>query len=276
MDRFIRIRNLMHTYAVAPAALSDAPPALRGVNLDIAAGEYVAIVGANGSGKTTLARHLNALLLPTAGEVWVAGHATRDPAAARAIRAAVQMVFQSPPDQLVATVVEDDVAFGPENFGVPEAELPQRVRAALERVSMWAARSRPPHLLSAGQQQRVAVAGALAVQPRCLVLDEATAMLDPAGRRDLLDLLDGLHAAGVTLITITHVMDEVARAERVVVLHQGQIVFDGPPRAAFAQPALAAWGLLPPPAAQLAQRLRLPGCPLTVAELADALAGRLA
>lgn len=267
---FIRIHNLTFVYP------NGSVPALRGIDLEIAAGEYVALIGANGSGKTTLARHLNALLLPTEGEVWVDGHSTRDPAALRAIRSAVQMVFQSPADQIVATVVQEDVAFGPENLGVPDAELPVRVRAALERVSMWAARDRPPHMLSAGQQQRVAIAGALAMHPRCLILDEATAMLDPAGRRDLLDLVDELHAGGMTVIAITHAAEEAARADRAVVMHRGQIVLDGTPCAAFSHPSLRSWGILPPPATQLAQRLnvhypQLSACPLTADELADAL-----
>ncbi|MBN1936146.1 MAG: ATP-binding cassette domain-containing protein [Anaerolineae bacterium] len=251
--------------------------ALRGVDLDIAAGEYVAVVGANGSGKTTLARHLNALLLPTAGDVWIDGRNTHDPAAIRAIRADVQMVFQSPADQIVATVVQEDVAFGPENLGVPVAELPLRVREALERVSMWPARHRPPHMLSAGQQQRVAVAGALAMRPRCIVFDEAAAMLDPAGRRDLLQIIDALHAAGLTVITITHAMEEAARAGRVVVMHQGRIVFDGSPTELFTHPDLSSWSLLPPPVVQLAARLRahIPDLPpaLTIDELVAALQG---
>jgi len=270
-DPLIRIRNLTYIYP------GYSVPALRGIDLDIAVGEYVAVVGANGSGKTTLARHLNALLLPTAGEVWIDGHRTDDPAAVRAIRAAVQMVFQSPADQIVATVVQEDVAFGPENLGLPEVELPHRVHEALERVQMWEERHRPPHLLSAGQQQRVAIAGALAMHPRCLILDEATSMLDPAGRRGLLDLIDELHAEGMTVIAITHATEEVARAERAVVMYQGQVVFDGPPCAAFAHPSLRSWGILPPPAAQLAQKLnvhypQLFSCPLTADELADALA----
>lgn len=276
---FICIKSLTHTYH--PEG-HDPIPALRGVDLEIASGEYVAIIGANGSGKTTLARHLNALLLPTTGEVWVGGQNTRDPSAVRAIRADVGMVFQAPGDQIVATVVEEDVAFGPENLGVPEEELPVRVRAALEQVEMWEARHRPPHLLSAGQQQRVAIAGALAMNPRCLVLDEATAMLDPAGRRDLLAVLDKLHRQGLTIINITHTMAEAARARRVIALHEGRVVLDGPPQQVFSDPAaLAPLGLAPPPAALLAHRLRrrfpaLPPDLLTPHELAVALAEVLA
>ena len=302
---FIRVVRLTHTYAPArgrPATRSlasaqDGFQALRGIDLEIEAGQYVAIVGANGSGKTTLARHLNALLLPTTGQVWVHGRDTVDSAAVRAIRAEVGMVFQSPADQIVATVVEEDVAFGPENLGVPEHELPMRVRAALEQVGMWAERQRPPHLLSAGQQQRVAIAGVLAMRPRCLVLDEATAMLDPAGCHDVLDVLHTLHQLGLTVVTITHRMQEAARAQRIIVMHQGQVVLDGPPEQVFSPPEpqgsggksspaeLASYGLALPPVVELARRLRqrippqmlppglsTPGTPLTAEQLADALA----
>jgi energy-coupling factor transporter ATPase len=272
----IRIEKLTHTYTLPPSTGSDPIQALRGIDLEIGAGEYVAIVGANGSGKTTLARHLNALLLPTTGQVWVNGRSTLDAAAVRAIRADVGMVFQSPADQMVATVVQEDVAFGPENLGVPERELSARVRAALERVGMWAERRRPPHLLSAGQQQRVAIAGVLAMNPRCLVLDEATAMLDPAGRRDILAVLDALHRTGLAIVTITHRMEEALRAQRVVVIYKGRVVLDGPPGRVFSSGGLASFGLALPPVIELARRLRLhlalPAEILTVEGLADAIA----
>jgi len=268
------IQDLYHTYTLADA---HTLPALRGVSLRITAGEYVAIVGANGSGKSTLARHLNALLLPTQGQVLVAGRDTRKRAHLRDIRRTVGMVFQHPEDQLVATVVEEDVAFGPENLGLPPDEIAARVRAALETVGLWDARQRPPHLLSAGQMQRAALAGVLAMRPRCIVFDEATSMLDPAGRRTVLALLDQLHAEGMTIVTITHQMEEAARAERLIVLHAGQVVCDATPRQVFADPdALAAWGLGLPPAAALAHTLRsrlpaLPASLLTHEELTDAL-----
>ncbi|MBL7199552.1 MAG: energy-coupling factor transporter ATPase [Anaerolineae bacterium] len=270
---FVRIDDLTHTYT-PPGR--DPVPALCGIDLEIEAGEYVAIVGANGSGKTTLARHLNALLLPTSGDVWVNGHNTRDPSALRTIRAAVGMVFQSPADQIVATVVEEDVAFGPENLSVPHEELSGVVRSALERVGMWHARHRPPHLLSAGQQQRIAIAGVLAMGPRCLVCDEATSMLDPAGRRDVLCILDDLHHAGLTILSVTHSMTEAARAERVIALHQGRIALDGRPDRVFASEMLPSLGLMPPPATELGQRLRpywpsLSPALLTADELAEAL-----
>lgn len=270
----IRIEGLHHTYTPP-----GQPPveALQGIDLTIEEGEYVAIVGANGSGKTTLARHLNALLLPTAGDVWVGNRNTRDAGAVRDIRATVGMVFQSPADQIVATVVREDVAFGPENRGVPRDELPEVVRSALERVEMWHARDRPPHLLSAGQQQRVAIAGVLALNPRCIVFDEATAMLDPAARRQILDLMDGLHETGLTLITITHDMTEAARAERIIVMHRGHVARDGPPRQIFTTEDLNRFGLTRPLSVDLAHRLQpaLPGLPLdllTPQELVAALA----
>jgi len=271
--QLIDVRQLEHTYAPP-----GQPPvrALCGISLSIEAGDYVAIVGANGSGKTTLARHLNALLLPTAGDVCVNGRNTRDTEAVRAIRTEVGMVFQSPADQIVATVVREDVAFGPENIGVPSADLPHVVRRALERVEMWEARQRPPHMLSVGQQQRVAIAGVLAMDPLCLVLDEATAMLDPLGRSTVLDILDQLHRGGLTIVTITHSMSEAARAERIVALHDGQVILDGAPRSVFGRVDLPTLGLALPPVAELAQRLRhhgmrLPAGLLTVDELADVI-----
>ena len=271
---FIRIERLTHTYAPRESAPIQA---LNGIDLEIDAGEYVAIIGANGSGKTTLARHLNALLYPTTGDVWIDGRNTCDLSAVRAIRAQVGMVFQSPADQIVATVVQEDVAFGPENLGVREEELPARVRAALQQVSMWGSRHRPPHLLSSGEQQRVAIAGVLAMNPRCLVLDEATAMLDPIGRRDVLQIVDGLHRAGLTILTITHNMEEALRAQRVIVLHAGRIALDGPSGHVFSSPALALYGLALPPAIELAHRLRehfpsLPDRLFTADALADAIA----
>jgi energy-coupling factor transport system ATP-binding protein len=265
-EPIIRIENLYHTYDGAHPV-----EALRGVDLAVHEGEYVALVGANGSGKSTLARHLNALLRPTRGDVWIAGTNTRDVARLREIRRTVQMVFQQPDAQLVATVVEEDVAFGPENFGVPVAELSERVRSALETVGMWAYRQKPPHLLSAGQKQRVAIAGALAVHPRLLVLDEATAMLDPAGRSAVLDVVRQLYTWGTTIVTITHNMDEAAQADRVVVLAGGRVAIDGTPRQVFAQAdELRALSLDVPPVADLSLRLGLPVC-LTADELVEAL-----
>ena len=241
MPPYIRIRGLIHTYA----ARGQAPvPALRGVDLDVKAGEYLAMLGANGSGKTTLALHLNGILLPTAGEVTVGGRSPMLREELLRIRSEVGMVFQSPADQMVGTTVEEDVAFAPENFGLPRAEIAARVREALLEVGMYEHRSRPPLLLSAGQQQKVAIAGAIAMRPRCLVLDEATAMLDPASERAVLDIIRGLHHGGMTILTVTHRMEEALPADRLIVLHAGRIVAQGTPREVFSATisARSGWG----------------------------------
>ncbi len=268
-EPLIEISRLYHTYEGSGTEPIDA---LRGVSLTIHPGEFVAVVGTNGSGKTTLARHLNALLLPTRGEVRVAGLDTRQEAAWPAVRSQVAMVFQQPEDQIIATTVEDDVAFGPENLGLPADEIEGRVRWALETVRMWELRNRPPHLLSVGQQQRAAIAGALALRPRCLVLDEATAMLDPAGGREVLALLQRLHADGVTIVLITHHMAEAVLAERVIVLSEGGVAFDGAPRRFFACPNhVTRLGLELPPVADLAARMvrRWPDFPAGLFDLDD-------
>jgi energy-coupling factor transporter ATPase len=245
--------------------------ALRRIDLRIDPGEYIAIIGSNGSGKSTLARLLNALLLPTRGSVLVEGVPTDDSSRRHDIHRAAQMVFQRPDFQIVATTVEEDVAFGPENFGMPEEELALAVRSALETVGMWEQRSRSPHMLSAGQKQRVAIAGALAVHPRVLILDEATSMLDPAGRVAVLEILRQLHGQGITIITITHEMDEAIQASRVIVLHEGEIALDGMPKAVFAQAGqLRRLGLDVPLLADLALRLGLEPC-LKVEEFLAAL-----
>ena len=260
------LQDVWHTYAGTPPI-----EALRGINLCIYPGEYVAIIGANGSGKSTLARHLNALLLPSRGRVLAAGLPTDHTDQRGAIRRVVQMVFQQPDSQIVATTVEEDVAFGLENFGIPEAEMPAQVRAALETVGMWELRARPPHRLSAGQKQRVAIAGALALNPQALILDEATSMLDPAGRRAVVEVLRLFQAQGTTLVTITHEMEEAAEANRVIVLQRGEVVMDGDPHEVFARAAeLRSLGLDIPPLADLSLRLGLPVC-LTVDELLAAL-----
>ena len=254
---------------------TEMTPALRDVSLHINAGEMVAIVGSNGSGKTTLARHLNGLLLPTTGTVRVNGLDTSLPKNRQPILSTVGMVFQFPEDQMVATVVEEDVAFGPENLGLPPAEVRQRVETALREVDMWAERTRPPHLLSAGQMQRVALAGILAMKPRCIVFDEATAMLDPAGRRTVMEMMHRLHQEGLTIVYITHFMEEAAQAERVVVLDQGQVALDGTPREVFADAdRLVRLGLDLPPAVKAAAVLRavFPDLPQGLLTLDDLLA----
>jgi energy-coupling factor transporter ATPase len=254
MNHFIEIRDLNFSYLIQG---QTSLPALRGISLSIEKGDYLAVIGANGCGKTTLVRHLNALLTPSSGSVLIDGLDTRDPANYPQIRSKVGMVFQSPEDQLVATLVEDDVAFGLENMGLPPGEIRQRVNDALIAVGLWEHRSRPPHLLSAGQMQRVALAGVMAMSPGCIVLDEATAMLDPAGRRAVLEIIDKLHQQGVTIILVTHFMEEVVRAGRVVVLNQGRLAIDGTPAEIFSHPSdLMSLGLGLPAAIRAANILR--------------------
>ncbi len=260
----LRLDGVYHTYSLPGGATIDA---LRGISLTVADGERVALVGANGSGKSTLARHLNGLLLPTRGDVYVNDINTRDKAQLQAIRQTVGIIFQDPDNQLVATVVEEDVAFGPENLGVPHGELHDRVTQALDAVDLAAERKRPPHLLSGGQRQRVAIAGILAMRPRVIVLDEATAMLDPRGRRDVLDILARLHDEGVTIVQVTHFMNEAALADRVIILDAGQVAVDGPPARVFEdRERLLALGLdVPAPARlSLAARRVLPDLPIAL------------
>lgn len=273
----VRLEDVHHVYGVPGGRGVEA---LRGVSLAVCAGEYVAVIGPNGSGKSTLARHLNALLLPTKGDVWVKTWNTKDPRHRRDVRATVGMVFQNPDAQIVATVVEEDVAFGPENLGVPPDELRRRVDWALEVVGMKAYRLRPPHLLSGGQKQRVAIAGVIAMRPEVLVLDEATALLDPVGRWDVLRTVDRLNREeGMTIIAITHFMEEAVLADRVVVMHAGQVVLDGSPREVFhRRDHLLGLGLDVPPVTELAARLHAlhPAFPpdvLNVEELVEAVQG---
>lgn len=227
----LQARDLTFRYTTAEGV---APTVLDQVNLDIEAGSFVAILGHNGSGKSTFAKHLNAILLPTSGKVYVDGMDTTDEDKLLDIRRTVGMVFQNPDNQIVASVVEEDVAFAPENLGVPSAEIRRRVDEALEAVGMTEYARHAPHLLSGGQKQRVAIAGVLAMRPRCIVLDEPTAMLDPVGRREVLDTVCRLQRElGMTVVLITHHMDEAARAQRLVVMDNGHVVMDGPPAQVF-------------------------------------------
>jgi energy-coupling factor transporter ATPase len=270
----IRIRNLHFEYQSGPVRIG----ALRGVDLDIREGEYLALAGANGSGKSTLLMHLNALLLPTSGDVTVSGWNTKDPSSLRSIRNTVGMVFQSPDSQIIGTVVEEDVAFGPENIGVPERELPLRVTEALRVMGLLELRKRPSRLLSSGQKQLLVVASALSMHPRCLVLDEATSMLDPASRTRLLERVELLNRRGMTLISATHAMDEAVRAKRVVVLSEGRIAADAAPASVFADGKMLRRTLLEAPSSvRLARKIagRLAGftlLPLSMQELADGVA----
>jgi energy-coupling factor transporter ATPase len=253
MPEFIQLRNVSFSY---PAQQTGQVFALRDINLDIQQGEYLAVLGHNGSGKSTLARLLNGLLLPTVGQVSVDGLDTTDELHIRDIRQRVGMVFQSPDNQLIANTVEEDVAFGPENLGIPRPELLDRVNQALVLAGMGDFRRRPPHMLSAGQKQRVAIAGILAMRPSCLILDEATAMLDPAGRKEVLEIAHNLHESGTTIIAITHNMEETLQAGRIAVLSQGQLALTGTPREIFSQAGrLRTWGLGLPPITALAHEL---------------------
>ena len=234
---FFQIEALTYRHPGLPEGTS---PALKNISLNIDEGEWVALIGANGSGKTTLARHLNALLQPSSGSVLVNGLDTRAEKSISQIRSLVGMVFQSPEDQIVASLVIEDTAFGPENLALPTASIHERVQQSLEAVGMWEQRERPPHTLSAGQIQRVALAGVLAMQPRCIIFDETTAMLDPVGKRDVLLQMRRLHEQGLTVIMITHSMDEAALADRVVLLDGGLLGYDGSPEALFRDEALLA------------------------------------
>jgi len=251
---FFQIEALTYRH---PGVAETAAPALCNISLSIQAGEWVALIGANGSGKTTLARHLNGLLTPTSGKVLVEGLDTRDPKNLPQIRSTVGMVFQSPEDQIVSSLVNEDTAFGPENLGVPSKLIRERVEKALTQVGMWEQCDRPPHLLSAGQIQRVALAGVLAMQPRCILFDETTAMLDPVGKRDVLAQMQELHAQGITIVMITHSMDEVTFSDRAILLSEGQLAFDGSPSDLFQNEALLTRCHLETPAAvRLANVLR--------------------
>lgn len=278
MSAIIRMEEVCFSYSNEADASLQQTQALQGVSLSIEPGEFVAIVGRNGSGKSTLAKHINAILTPTSGEVWVDGISTKDEASVFAIRQVAGMVFQNPDNQIVATIVEEDVAFGPENLGVPAAEIRQRVDAALQLVRMTDYALHPPHLLSGGQKQRIAIAGVLAMHPKVLILDESTAMLDPIGRREVLETALRLNRErGMTVVLITHHMDEAVLAERVVVLDQGRVVLDGSNREVFRQvERLRELGLDVPQVTSLAGLLHAQGLnlrldTLTVAEMVEQL-----
>ena len=229
-EPIIKTEQLVFRYTTGEGV---APTVLDGVDLTVDEGSFVAILGHNGSGKSTLAKHMNAILLPSGGKVWIDGLDTADEELLLDIRRQIGMVFQNPDNQIVASVVEEDVAFGPENLGVPSREIRERVDRALAQVGMSQYARHAPHLLSGGQKQRVAIAGVLAMRPRCIVLDEPTAMLDPVGRREVLDTIRALNKDGITVILITHHMDEAAQAHRLVVMHDGRIVADGAPAEVF-------------------------------------------
>ena len=278
-EPFIRTRNLCYAYTDENEVRH---PVLRGISLEIAKGEYVAILGHNGSGKSTFAKLLNMILEPDSGELFVAGKDLTSKDLTEddfyALRREVGMVFQNPDNQLVATIVEEDVAFGPENLGVPPREIRARVDAALATVGMTEYARHEPHRLSGGQKQRVAIAGVLAMEPTCIILDEATAMLDPSGRKEVIETVEKLNRdKGITVLSITHHMNEAARADRVIVIDDGVILMDGTPREVFAEPEkLLRAGLDVPQCTSLVQALRaegiaLEGDPVTAEECADLL-----
>ena len=267
-NSIITTQDLRFSYTTAEGVT---PVVLDGVTLDIAEGSFVAVLGHNGSGKSTLAKHLNAILLPTGGRVYVAGMDTMDQDELLAIRSTVGMVFQNPDNQIVANVVEEDVAFAPENLGVPPAEIRARVDDALKAVGMYEYREHAPHLLSGGQKQRVAIAGVIAMQPRCIVLDEPTAMLDPIGRREVLSTIRTLNREkGTTVVLITHHMDEAAQADRLVVMAKGRVVADGAPKEVFQDvEGLKSVGLTVPDTTELLWELRREGLDVPLDALSD-------
>ena len=268
----IKIDNLTFTYD------GQETPALDGINITLNEGEFVAVLGHNGSGKSTLAKHLNGILLPCGGKVYVDGIDTSDEEQLFALRRLVGMVFQNPDNQIVASVVEEDVAFGPENLGIPPEEIRQRVDYALKTVGMYHKRSAAPHNLSGGQKQRIAIAGIIAMSPKYIVFDEPTAMLDPSGRREVLEAIHALNHSGITCLLITHYMDEAAQADRVVVIDHGKILIDDTPTMAFANVALLKeLGLDVPQVTDLLYQLRRDGLnvkynKLTTDECAEELA----
>ena len=280
MNEAIQVCDLHYTY---PDAESEREHIVfDGLNLSIEAGSFVAVLGHNGCGKSTLAKHFNAVLLPAGGSVTVYGMDTKDEKLLLAIRQAVGMVFQNPDNQIVSNVVEEDVAFAPENLGVPSDEIQRRVDAALKTVGMYEYRAHAPQLLSGGQKQRVAIAGVLAMKPKCIVLDEPTAMLDPQGRREVIETVERLNREeGMTVVLITHHMDEATHAGRVVAMNDGKIVADGTPAEVFSQvELLRSVGLSVPETTELLYALRadgfdLPLDALSIDQCAQALYDRI-
>ncbi|MDD2216916.1 MAG: energy-coupling factor transporter ATPase [Eubacteriales bacterium] len=231
--------------------------ALNGISIEIEKGSFVAVLGKNGSGKSTLAKNINALLLPSSGAVYVNGYNTKDEEFLWDIRQAAGMVFQNPDNQLVSAIAEDDVAFGPENLGIPSEEIRGRVDDALKSVGMYQYAKTSLNFLSGGQKQRIAIAGVLAMRPQCIIMDEPTAMLDPQGRKDVIEIAESLNREGITVILITHFMEEAARADRVIVMNDGNVVLDGAPRDVFSNiGVIKEAGLALPLSIEMAHRLR--------------------
>lgn len=269
MSEIIRAEHLAYTYP----GVDDTPgvAVFEDLELTIEEGSFVAVLGSNGCGKSTLAKHFNSILLPSGGKVWVCGMDSADDDRLIAIRRNVGMVFQNPDNQIVSNVVEEDVAFGPENLGIASPEIRNRVDKALKQVGMFDYREHAPHLLSGGQKQRVAIAGIIAMEPKCIVLDEPTAMLDPRGRREVMETVTRLNREkGITVVLITHHMDEAAKADRVVVLHKGKAALDGTPAEVFSQvKTLHSMGLAAPETVELCYALNQCGFSLPLDQLDD-------
>ena len=267
MSEIINVEHLAYTYP----GVDDTPgvAVFKDLNFCVEAGSFVAVLGGNGCGKSTLAKHFNSILLPCGGKVWVSGMDTSDENKLIAIRRSVGMVFQNPDNQIVANVVEEDVAFGPENLGISSAEIRRRVDNALKQVGMSKYAKHAPHLLSGGQKQRIAIAGVIAMEPKCIVLDEPTAMLDPRGRREVMETITKLNREKkITVVLITHHMDEAAQAQRVVVMHKGKVAADGSPEQVFSQVELLhSLGLAAPETVELCRALNNEGFDLPLDRL---------
>ena len=258
MDSIIKIENLIFEYKKDDETAANR--AINGVSLEIERGSFTAVLGKNGSGKSTLAKNLNGLLLPTKGLIYVNGFNTADDEHIWDVRQSAGMVFQNPDNQLVSAIVEDDVAFGPENLGVEPQEIRRRVDKALADVNMGAFRGKAPHLLSGGQKQRIAIAGVVAMKPSCIIFDEPTAMLDPKGRGEIMAIIKELNGEGITVILITHFMEEAVNADRVIIMHEGEVFLDGTPSEVFARgEKVKSVNLDVPLAVELAARLRQRG-----------------
>lgn len=272
VENIIKIENVKFKYEKDSTDF-----AVDGVNLNIRKGEFTSVIGHNGSGKSTLAKLINSILLPTEGKIYVKGMDTSDDSKLWDIRQTAGMVFQNPDNQIVATIVEEDIAFGPENLGIEPSEIRKRVDDALNAVGMYEYRKRPPHMLSGGQKQRIAIAGILALNSDCIILDEPTAMLDPSGRREVMETLGKLKERGKTIILITHYMDEAVQADRVVIMDKGKIKLDGTPKEVFKNvEEIKKFGLDVPQVTELAQELAeggldIPQDIIDVKELVDLL-----
>ncbi len=276
-EKLIEFKNVSFAYEADGEAVPETKDALKGVNLDIYKGEFLAVLGHNGSGKSTLAKLCNAIYEPTEGTVSVKGIIPDTEEKADEVRRIVGMVFQNPDNQIVATIVEDDVAFGPENLGIEPKEIRKRVDEALKSVNMYELRHREPHKLSGGQKQRVAIAGVIAMQTDCIVLDEPTAMLDPKGRDEVMQTIQRLNKElGITIVLITHFMDEAVQADRVAVMNSGRIVMQGSPREVFAQnEKLNECGLDLPQSTELCKRLGIKDTVLNASECVEKIISML-